>query len=123
MQTLNLQARDGKIHNALLHDVKRNRGSDWDLGGEAEGGGDGHAGAGLDLHGEWLHVSIVNTSHTGVGSLCGKIFQYFEKKILFEHSPQKPYSSWSILMLLAETRTMVASNTISFIFFSDCGHS
>ena len=38
---------------------------------------------------------------------------------IISHSPQKPYSSWSILILLAETRTMVDSNTISFILFAD----
>ena len=60
METLNLQARDGKIHNALLDDVKRNRSTDWDLGGEAEGGGNCHVAAGLHLHREWLHINSVD---------------------------------------------------------------
>ena len=50
MQTLNLQARDGQINNAFLHDVQSDLGAGGDLGVEGEGGGDGHGGAGLDLH-------------------------------------------------------------------------
>ena len=60
VQTLNLQARDGKINNAFLHDVEGDLGAGRDGGGEGEGGGDGHGGAGLHLHGKWLHISSVD---------------------------------------------------------------
>ena len=76
MQTLNLQARDGEINDAFLHDLQGDLGAGRDLGGEGQAGGDGYAGAGLDLYGEGLNINVVDCSHAGVGSIWGKIFRF-----------------------------------------------
>ena len=60
VKTLNLQARDGKVDNALLHDVQSHLGPGWDGGAEGQRGGDGDGSAGLDLHWEGLHISSVD---------------------------------------------------------------
>ena len=60
VQAVNLEAGEGKVHNAFLHDVESHLGTGRDLGEEGECGGDGHGGPGLDLHGEWLHINSID---------------------------------------------------------------